>query len=214
MRTNHCHNILPDYVRGVLSNQDAADVEAHLRQCPSCRGELEEVRHVLETIQHAGAGSVPKSYFASILPRVHQRLDGKKHFEWGKSLVVNKLLFPLGVAVVAAILIWHIPLPKSTRGQVDPLFAVVDSATSEDIGEILQDEMTLQDRSSLDTVILSRALSDDQFVERELVQEALVGETTSPFEVFSDVSPQQVLSGFDESDTNELLQQLGHMETL
>ena len=92
--------------------------------------------------------------------------------------------------------------------------AVVDSATSEEIAEIVQEDIPSQDWSSFNATVISHALANDRYVQRELVAEALANEGMSPFEVFSDVTPQQVLSDFDDSQTNEVLQRLGHMEIL
>jgi len=211
---DHINILLPDYLRGTLGDEEKAGVEAHLRACPTCQAELIEVQETLAGIQRAGTDEVPPSYFSSILPRVHQRLDRRKRFWWRSNPILAKLVLPLGVAVIAFILISRIPFPVGTSTGEEPLLAAVDSATSDDIAEIVQENIPSQDWSSFNTAIISHVLTDNRFVQRELVQEALASETTSPFNVFPDVSPQQVLGDFDEAETNELLQRLGHKETL
>jgi anti-sigma-K factor RskA len=214
VHTNHVNILLPDYVRGILDNDDLAGVEEHLRNCPACQAELTQVREVLASIESAGVDSVPKAYFSSILPRVHQRLDRRKHFEWSKNPFLNKVILPLGAVIVVAVVLWRIPFASVGMINENPMMAVLDSATSEDFAEIVQDNIPSQELSSFNAMVISHALTNDRFFRRELVQEALASETTSPFDVFSDVSPQQVLSDFDESQTNEVLQRLGHTEIL
>ena len=214
MHTNHINILLPDYVRGTLDKDDVAGVEEHLRSCPACQAELEQMGETFESIESAGVGNVPKAYFSSILPQVHQRLDRRRHFAWNKNPILNKVVLPLGAAVVAAVVVWHIPFSSGGMINENPMMAVVDSATSEDFAEIVQDNIPSQEWNSLNAMVISRALTNDRFVRRELVREALASETTSPYDVFLDVSPQQVLGDFDESQTNEVLQRLGHMEIL
>ncbi len=214
MRTVHVNILLPDYVRGILDKGDLTRVEEHLRSCLVCQTELAEVKEILATIEQAGAEEVPKGYFSTILPRVHQRLDQRTHFDWGKNAVLNKIVLPLGAAIVVAVLLWRIPMPNGATVKDETLLAAVDSATSDEIAQIVQEDIPSQDWSSFNAMVISRAMTNDRFVRRELVEEALDSEATSPFDVFSDVSPQQVLSDFDESQTNEVLQRLGHMETL
>jgi hypothetical protein len=214
VHTNHINILLPDYVRGILDKDDIVGVEEHLRNCSACQADLIRVREVLASIESAGVDSVPNAYFSSILPRVHQRLDRRKHFEWSKNPFLNKVILPLGAAIVVSFVLWRMPFSNGGMIKENPMMAVVDSATSEDFAEIVQDNIPSQEWSSFNAMVISHALTNDRFVRRELVREALASETTSPFDVFSDVSPQQVLSDFDESQTNEVLRRLGHTEIL
>jgi len=206
--------MLPDYIRGLLDEQATAGVEEHLLHCPVCRSELAEVKSTLASIKDSGMKDVPQSYFTSILPRVHRRLDQRRNRGWMLHPLVSKVALPLGAAIVASILVWRMPVPSGLSPGENSLAAVVDSATPEEIVQIVRDDIPFQDWSSLNTTIIARALTDDRFVQRELVEEALASDVTSPFNVFADVSPQQILSDFDEVDANEVLQRLGHKESL
>jgi len=39
------------YVEGTLSEEDSKRVEEHLRQCPACRAEMEETRHIISALE-------------------------------------------------------------------------------------------------------------------------------------------------------------------
>lgn len=214
MRTSHVDILLPDYVQGTLGKDDIAVVEEHVRQCAACRSELDEVRQAFLVIGRSEPEDVPMSYFSSILPRVRQRIDRRSEKVWNKKPLITSVVLPAGAAVVLIALLWLVPFRHGATNTRNPLQAVVDSASSEDLAEILQQDIPSHEWSSFSDTVISHALANELFVKKELVQEALTSETTSPFDVLADVSPQQALGGFDEHQTDEMLQQLKSMETL
>ena len=214
MHTKHVNIVLPDYVRGILDAEDTKHVEEHLKHCQACQANLADVKQVFGAVENTAPGHVEKAYFNSLLPRIHERLEKGRRFAWSGSPVLNKLALPLGAAVVVAVLLWHVPFLQNSGATTDPLLAVVDSASADDIAEIVLDDIPSHDLSSFNAMVISHALTDDQLVSTHLVEEALASETTSPFNVFADVTPVQALSGFSEAETNALLQQLGKMESL
>lgn len=214
MRTNHVNILLPDYARGMLGRDDIATVEEHLQSCPACQAELSEVRDAFAAIEQAPGQVLPKGFWSSILPRVHQRIDERTHFDWSRNQLLKKIVLPTGAAIVVAALLWLAPFGNNGGISENALQAAVDSATSEDLAEIIQSDIPSQDLSAFNDMILSRALTNDLYVRRKIVQEALASENTSSFSDFSETSPQQLLDGFDETQTDELLQRLGHRETL
>jgi predicted anti-sigma-YlaC factor YlaD len=212
VRTEHVDILLPDYLRGALESAIAAGVEAHLESCPACRAELESLRETFAALDQTRKEEIPGAYFSSILPRVYQRLERREKLPWISTPVVSKFLLPLGVVVVLLVVVWHLPVVWESTGGENILKTALSSASTDDIVEILQEDITLPYVSSMDTTILTRALADEQFVHRQLISEALNSETTSPFEVFADVSPQQVLNDLQESDAERVLQRLEKME--
>jgi len=205
--------MLPDYIRGTLDSALVAGVQAHLRTCHACAAELETLREAFAALDGKRREEIPGGYFPSILPRVHQRLERKRKLSWMNGPFVNKVVLPLGVAAVLLVVLWHLPGTWEMTGSGNGLKTALTSASADDIAEILQENVTSQDVSSLNTIILTRALSDEQFVRRQLVHEALNSETTSPFDVIADVTPDQVLADLQEPDAEQALQQLEKMET-
>ncbi len=76
-------------------------MENHLAICSSCRQEAEELRALLAEIEHEKAWKPSDNYLATILPRVHERLE-KKHSatlpEW-----ITRLAVPLASAAVIVV---------------------------------------------------------------------------------------------------------------
>ncbi len=213
MRTNHVDILLPEYVRGTLGSDDIGIVEEHLRECETCRSEAEEIRRTFTALHQSTANDVPASYFSSVLPRVRQRIDQRSRDVWSDHPLITRILLPTGAAALLIALLWLVPLRNNAVGHETSLQAVVDSASSEEIAEILQQDIPSHEWKSFSDTVITGALADDQFVGRRLVQEALANEANSPFELFSDVSPQQMLSSLDEKETAQILQRL-NTETL
>ncbi len=213
MHTDHVDIFLPDYVRGRLASDEIGPVERHLRECDACRSKMEEVRLTFAALDRASTEEVPQSYFSSVLPRVHERIDRRSQSTWNNIPLVTRIILPTGAAAMLIVLLWLVPFTKSSITSDNPLQAVVDSASFEDIAEILQQDIPSHELSSFSDTVITHALTNDQFVQRELVQEALAGGTDSPFDVFENVSPQQMLGSFDENETAQILQQL-KMESL
>ncbi len=214
MRIEHVSFLLPDFIRGSLGRDDTARVETHLRVCTVCRSELEELSNAFGSIADHSTGDVPKGYFPSILPRIRERLDRRRSTPWIQHPLVSRIVLPLGAAIIVAALVWQIPVYRPSAGNQYQLSAVVDSATPEEMAEIMQANVSNHDLNSFNNAIMSGVLADERFVNSELVREALASEPTSPFNVYADVSSQQFLDDLHESDVDDVLQKLGTMGAL
>ena len=71
----HIQYELPDYLTGRLGERSKLQVEEHLKLCPQCQSELEEVRVAIETVREQKAWEPPAEYWTSILPRVMRRIE-------------------------------------------------------------------------------------------------------------------------------------------
>ena len=214
MRTGHINISLPDYVRGRLKPEEAAKIEDHLRTCTLCQLDLTEIEKTLGSIDQSRTQDVPKTYFSSILPRVHTRIDQRKDVRWVLNPMFGKIILPLSGAIIVAALIWQFPDFYHSSENRSGLLAAVDASSSEEFAEMLQTTMPNHEINSFNDAIVSGALANDRFVNRELVREALASESTSPFNVVADMSPQQFLDGFGESDVANVLDKLGAKEDL
>jgi len=214
VRTEHVDILLPDYLKGLLAADEAAGVEAHLQACPACRAESDSLRQTLAVLDGSPRPEIPRTYFASILPRVHERLQVRKSRGWVNQPVVNKILLPLGAAVVLAIVLWRIPETWRTTGGENSLRSVLTSSSADEIAEVFQESAVSQDVNSLNATILAHALSDDRLVRSRIVAEALNSESTSPFDVVAGVTPQQVLGDLQDAEAEQALHKLESMEIL
>jgi hypothetical protein len=214
VRIEHVSFLLPDFIRGSLGRDETARVETHLRLCTVCRSELEELTNAFASIADHPRGDVPKSYFPSILPRIRERLDQRRSTPWIQHPLVSRIVLPLGAVIIVAALVWQIPAYRLSAGNQNQLSAVVDSATAEEMAEMVQANIPNHDLSSFNNEIMSGVMADERFVNRELVREALAGEPTSPFNVYADVSSQQFLDDLHESEVDDVLRKLGTMGAL
>jgi hypothetical protein len=113
MKCSKISDLLGPYVDGELSPEERRTVEEHLRRCPACRAELEELRR----IETAGRRTVPpdpgEEYWNTFLPRLRERIGSEQRRPapagWGRR--IRRLFEPpvpwvrLAGAVAAAVLV-------------------------------------------------------------------------------------------------------------
>jgi hypothetical protein len=214
VRTEHVDILLPEYLRGTLNGELTARVEEHLRTCQICKFDLDELEGVFTFLDEQASPAVSKAYFGTILPKVRERLEEQRTKRWSLNPLVSRVLMPLSAAAVTLIMLWHTSIFTESPVDDNPLQAVVGSATPDEIAQIVQDQYPMQDWSVLNSNIISRALASDRFVKEELIKEALTSESTSPFNIIADISPQQFFVDLDDSEVDEVLQGLSKMEIL
>ena len=62
--------LLSQYIEGDLEESQAAELEAHLRECDECRSEISGLRQTVDILSQLQAIQAP----ADFLPKVHSRL--------------------------------------------------------------------------------------------------------------------------------------------
>jgi hypothetical protein len=123
MNIDRSRELLYDYARGRLSEQDRSDVEEQLQSSEELRTELEKVKTYYAAIHEMDPVPVPGRF----LEKVHLRIDSK-----GKRSLLNRLLYPLhlklpiefaGVAatVVLVIFVFFPQLEKKNFTEYEPV---------------------------------------------------------------------------------------------
>lgn len=96
--------LLSDYARGALPEAEAVRLEEHLRSCPSCRGEIRDVREgFVELVEGLPRVQTPTRAWTNVVERVRrQRLRTGQRIAWGvaASLVIVAALGFWGFRVV------------------------------------------------------------------------------------------------------------------
>lgn len=105
MNLDHSRELLHDYARGELSDQDRAIVEEQLSNSQELRQELEMAKSYYAAIDEIDQVPVP----AHFLENVHRRIDAKT-----KRSVLSRLLFPL-----------HMKLPIEFAGVVATVTLII-----------------------------------------------------------------------------------------
>jgi anti-sigma factor RsiW len=72
MFTRHVSRQLAAHLDGQLAPPKAEQVELHLRQCPRCQGECEQVRRGMEILEHLPPVEAPEAMWASIEAAVQE----------------------------------------------------------------------------------------------------------------------------------------------
>ncbi len=116
MRSGHemTRERLPEYLRGALNEDAAAEVEAHLRGCPDCTEELDLLKQLcsLEVPD-------PGELYWKTLP---QRVKGAVREERPAGLPWLFRRLPLAAAVAALVLLLFISLNREADLLPDPFF--------------------------------------------------------------------------------------------
>jgi len=142
MNCRHIIDLLGPYLDGECSPEERRQVEEHLRRCPACRSELEQLRR----IESANRGTAPpdpgEEYWNTFLPRLRQRIDRAQRHPapagWGER--IRRLFSPpvpwirMAGAVATAVLVVVIGRAFiGQRGDVVPMRSPIGE-TPERIG--------------------------------------------------------------------------------
>lgn len=85
MNCEEVNELLIDYVEGELPKRQTLDIARHLEQCSGCAQEVSEMESVIDTVSLT-VEDPGDSYFASIFPRVMERIEQNEGLPWYKKL--------------------------------------------------------------------------------------------------------------------------------
>lgn len=96
MNCDELANLLPDLVDGTLSDEQRAEAEAALPQCPECQQELEiarQVRAFLVRLQAEYANvHIPEGFESRLLEKVRGQYTGREFLDLSSNVFVAWLL--------------------------------------------------------------------------------------------------------------------------
>ena len=197
--------LLPDFARGVLSEEDAGRVRSHLEECALCREQVSEFDGVFRLAASSRPAGPPEYYFEHLLPRIREQL-GRKHAApaWWHPLIAKALLPGLALGV-ALLLVIRIPTPTSPNGtDRAELAAALQGLTTEQ----------LLDEAASQGVALAAPVSEDHGSDATLVPDQLVTQqlaaiasqstTLSSTLLFGD-SPNVVLASLSDQEAEQVI---------
>jgi hypothetical protein len=179
--------MLNDYVDGLLEESLKTAVDEHLRSCPSCREELEQVNTVRRTLDQLPSRAAPPGFLES----VHRRLEKEKvprssvRKPWGQRRVV----LPAGVAAfataaIALIVVLNVVEPRKEAGEmvvrdrsdakVERELAVRDGSETKVERELAVRSHTGKEREAAAVEPPEPAAEDDIYSETAFKDEAVV----------------------------------------
>jgi predicted anti-sigma-YlaC factor YlaD len=119
MFTRHVSRQIAAHLDGQLAQRKAQQAELHLRQCPSCRAEYEQVRLGMGILEHLPPVQAPEAIWASIEAALENRLRSRpavfqrpsaKRWRWAFSATI---VLPLAGAAY-----WRLAHPPGPRWEV------------------------------------------------------------------------------------------------
>jgi hypothetical protein len=75
MKCSKIVDLLGPYMDGECSPEECRRVEEHLRQCPACRSQLEELRRIEAVSRQTVPADPGDEYWNTFLPRLRRRID-------------------------------------------------------------------------------------------------------------------------------------------
>ena len=128
---------IPDFVQGKISGTEKTLMENHLAVCSSCRQEAEDFRTLFAEIGQETAWKPSGNYLATILPRVHERLD-KKH-SVPMPVWITRLAVPLASAAVIVVFLTTI-FPLSSIDSSSNSMSSLARVSTDDLNEYVEQQ--------------------------------------------------------------------------
>jgi hypothetical protein len=104
-----------DFLTNRLSDQERKRVEEHLRQCTRCTEEYHELLGTGAALQQKHSAEPTSAYYATILPRVRERLASHPRRIWERGTGFAKIALPLAVSAFLVVLLMRIPADFSSE---------------------------------------------------------------------------------------------------
>jgi anti-sigma factor RsiW len=114
MFTRHISRQLAAHLDGQLAQPGAQQAEMHLRQCPSCRAECEQVRRGMQFVEHLTPVEAPDAIWSSIEAALQENRSSPTPAvpRWRWAFAVTVMLALAGAAY------WRFAQPPGTRWEV------------------------------------------------------------------------------------------------
>lgn len=185
---------LPDYVRGRATADVTGDISTHLVTCKPCTSEVAELRELMATLGRSPVVSPSPAYWGSILPRVHERLEGRDRQripDW-----VMRFLIPASAAMLLVVILM--------RG-----FGDIDMSASSDFSSMMAqlpdaDLTRLADAQTLSLVTDGGLLTDQQSVSDKNLLKSIITSVERE-QLYAQLDLVTVLSSLTNEETDALV---------
>lgn len=142
MRTEHVEYLLPDYLSDMLEESLRPWVEAHLQECGACRAELENLRAAFSHLDSFEARPPYDGYFTTVLPRVRERLQGKKSAPFFSHPLITRFAAPIAVGAMLFVILFRVPSAlRESDQEHNPLQPVVRGLETEELVDVILDQI-------------------------------------------------------------------------
>jgi hypothetical protein len=214
VRIEHIESLLPEYCKGTLADSLRPGVEEHLQHCSSCRIALMELEQTIQLLESREAAAPPSRYFATILPRVRERLEGEESRNILANPLLTRLALPIGAAVLVLFILLSLPFPAN-EPEIggNPLQAVMHGSTTGELVDVVLDMVQLQPLSSPTVEGETTSMLGVHVLRGEHLL-ANINEVTVAEEFTQDESMSDELELLNDADLEALVQRLGERTVL
>ena len=145
MHTEHVENYLPDYVNHTLEESLRPWVERHLETCALCQAEFSLQRDAFRHLEQYQAPSPGPEYFATVLPRIRERLERKQSGTILTNPLVTRLLLPIGAGALVLFILFRLPVTvQQSEADRNPLKPVLRGLENEELVDVVLDQLHRQ----------------------------------------------------------------------
>ncbi len=196
MKCRDVQRALPDYMDGTLDKELRGDVQRHLDGCSSCAAFARDLEAIVHGVRQLPLRRPDDTYWMSLLPRIHSRIESHTKFLSASNLVRN--LSP--IAISCAVLLFLLSLPVSHEAVVPGLASTVQDAPAAELQMMADQESVLRDDDQ-NTQSVDQDLSASADIDP--IQDILGGDQPA-FSSIDDVST-SVLDGMDDQQLHALV---------
>src|SRR5258706_3939025 len=117
--------LMPDYISGLLSDNDKLIIENALKSSAELREFYEDVKGTFEFVKNVKFEEPPALYFNTLLPKIHEKIEQRasRKFQWSNIGAMWKIIIP--VAAVLLIFIFYMvlksPEDQLTKKEIKPI---------------------------------------------------------------------------------------------
>lgn len=197
---------LPEYVQGKAPEDEARAVSDHLALCGRCRSEAEELTSLISSIPRQTVRVPPAPYWASVLPRIHDRLDARISLNVLPESF--RLLLPVSVAMVLIVAALNVRPMKSVV-ESQEIHALVHQLPAEELNQVAQQD-------EVDEAYQASAVfavpGDVQPSDKEVVKAYMLEGESIDFS--SELDPEFNIGSVSDEIVDELMTKLEHEQAM
>ena len=206
MECNQIQYDLPDFLTGKLSESDGVQVSHHIASCSQCSSEADRLRSVMAEIEESVGDAPGDAYWGSLLPRIHQSIEGGSIREMPAWL----LRVALPVAAVAVLFVFLARFPSiHLEGDLSDIDIVVRQLKPEEIDDITDAQVVSEGFDASDLLSEDKSPSSNEPEALRL----LLSDEEGVFS-YDGVDPESIIITLEDSEVSEIIARLNQKTTI
>jgi Putative zinc-finger len=173
VRTKHVHLELIDYLEGSVDAAARRRITEHLDTCKRCREEMETIAPAVSELKTMPEETVPQTYFAGFLPRVHESLQKKREKKplWNPRAVY--VTVPVLSFVVLFFLLLNVPVLERKPNLHETIRPLIVDLSPDDIAEVMGSRLHGEVLNETENPAVYNTMMRKQYNAAKVVKDAL-----------------------------------------